>query len=203
MDWDEIAKTWDGRKGTHSYAKAAFESLERSSKDLGFSLKGTRACDFGCGTGLLSEKLAEQCSDIVAIDISEEMIATLKKKITGRGLTGIQPLCMTLGEEAIAGSPLLSEPFDIVVCSSVCAFLDDYPGSVALLARLLRKGGLFVQWDWELIPGSDKPAGLTRAAIRDALAGAGMEVLSVETGFSFTNGETTIAPLMAVARKLA
>ena len=200
MDWEEIAKTWDERQGTDTYAAAAYDSLERSCEDLDFSLSGSRACDFGCGTGLLSERLAEKCAEVVAIDSSKNMIAALEGKISSNSLDRIRPLCTTLGAETVATNPLLSEPFDIVVCSSVCAFLDDYPGAVTLLGGLLRKGGLFVQWDWELTPDTEMPAGLTRGVIRDALLGAGLEVVSIDTGFAFINRTTTMSPLMAVGR---
>jgi hypothetical protein len=95
----------------------------------------------------------------------------------------------------------IDRAFDIVVCSSVCAFLDDYASSVAILARLLRRGGLFVQWDWELDPDDDEPFGLTREAIREVLTGVGLDLLSLETGFTIGNGADAMSPLMAVAQR--
>ena len=89
------------------------------------------------------------------------MLTILLKKITR---TGGQP-----NEERRAG--LQIDPFDIVVSSSVCAFLDDYAGTVATLTNLLKPGGSFVQWDWELNREDSEPFGLTRAQVVDALTG--------------------------------
>lgn len=164
MEWDDYASGWDQREEVRAYADAAFESLRRQCDELGFPLAGARVCDFGCGTGLLSEKLAAS-------------------------------------EALVSSYPHLQLPFDMVVCSSVCAFLDDYPGAVTLLTRLLRPGGLFVQWDWELDPNEAEPFGLERSAIRNALEAAGLDVLSLDTGFRLTVGEDTMAPLMGVGRK--
>ena len=49
----------------------------------------------------------------------------------------------------------------------MCGFLDDYPGTVQLLAELLRPGGIFVQWDWEREDADGD--GLSRGEIDDAL----------------------------------
>ena len=91
--------------------------------------------------------------------------------------------------------------YDLVVCSSVCAFVDDYPGLLRELAASLRPGGLFVQWDWELDPDADEPYGLTREAMRSALLKADLEVIVVETGFELPMGELVMRPLMGVGRR--
>ena len=203
MDWDKHAANWDEREDVHAYSQAAYESLERRCNELRFSLHGTRVCDFGCGTGQLSQRLAVHCDTIVAIDNSAEMIATLTRKVATLKLENVHPLLLTLDAESVASSPLLSEAFDLIVCSSVCAFLDDYPASVALLAGLLRPNGLFVQWDWEAHEGDEEPFGLTRKSIRSAQTAAGLEVLSLETGFTIGEGDEAMAPLMAIGLKVA
>ena len=78
---------------------------------------------------------------------------------------------------------MFSVPFDIVVCSSVCAFLDDHHGTVKTLVGLLKPGGLFVQWDWELNPQDDEPFGLARNQVFEALTDADLIDVSVETAF--------------------
>ena len=113
MDWDDYAATWDERDEVRAYSSAAFDSLERCCRDLQFPLTGTRACDFGCGTGLLSEKLATKCGEVVAVDCSEPMIAVLRTKIAERGLDRIQPLAVTLNRETVAGSPHFHAAFDL------------------------------------------------------------------------------------------
>ena len=63
--------------------------------------------------------------------------------------------------------PASTGRYDLIVCSSVCAFVDDYPGVVRQLVSSMMPGGLFVQWDWELDPRDDEPGA---DWIRDAQA---------------------------------
>ena len=44
------------------------------------SVNEIRVLDFGCGTGLLTEKIAPLVNEIVAIDSSPKMIEVLRKK---------------------------------------------------------------------------------------------------------------------------
>jgi len=200
LDWDEYAANWDADEAVRTYARAAHESLVGVCADLGYPLESARVCDFGCGTGLLSERLAAECGEIVAVDSSAKMIDVLRDKVERLDMNNIKPLCQVVTAESLEGSHYFDAPFDFVLCSSVCAFLDDYPGTLALLARELWPGGVLVQWDWELDPDEDEPFGLTRDAIRGAMESAGLEVLSVDTGFSVAFGDKTMAPLMGVGR---
>jgi len=110
----------------------------------------------------------------------------------------VHSLAGILSADLVARNELFAAPFDLVVCSSVCGFLDDYPGAVALLANSLRSGGLLVQWDWEFEPGSEGPRGLSRDEIRTALEQAGLRAVSVETGFRLTVDGDAMSPLMGV-----
>ena len=91
--------------------------------------------------------------------------------------------------------------YDLVVCSSVCSFLDDYPATAAELANLLNPGGLFVQWDWERKDDDGDSHGLTRPEISSALTTAGLEAVEVRVGFEVPMGEQTMRPLMGTGRR--
>ncbi len=97
--------------------------------------------------------------------------------------------------------PQTPATYDLVVCSSVCGFLDDYPGTAAELVSLLRPGGLFVQWDWEADPAAAEPHGLTRAAITEALDAAALAVVTVDVGLRAEVDGETMAPLMGTGRR--
>ena len=98
-----------------------------------------RVLDFGAGTGLLTDRLVAEGATVHAVDSSAGMLEVLEAKIADRGWTGV-----TFG----AGLPDSSEVFDLVVCSSVCSFLDDYPatargaGRPAPARRCVRPMGL-------------------------------------------------------------
>ncbi len=193
MSWDEEAATWDKDPAVRAYAGAAFESLVAAAGAFSLKLTGARVCDFGCGTGLLTERLAERVARVDAVDSSGAMLAVLADKIERQRWADVR---------AHAALPA-DETYDLVVCSSVCAFLEDYPGTVEELVCRLRPGGAFVQWDWELDPAAEEPFGLTRQVIHGCLEAAGLEVLTVDTGFSVPFEDQVMRPLMGLGRKPA
>jgi len=72
--WDDFAADWDNEPDVRKYADKAFESWQRKAAPLISSMAETRVLDFGCGTGLLTEKLAPLCQHVVAVDTSVEKI---------------------------------------------------------------------------------------------------------------------------------
>lgn len=186
MGWDDEAEDWDDNPAVQTYSRAAFRSLLGLS---GLSLEGKRVLDFGCGTGLLTAAMAAEAYRVVGLDRSVSMIA----KLSAKKVANVTPIAGDLAEQDLG-------PFDLVTCSSVCGSLPDYPGTAKALAALLRPGGWFVQWDWELDPEAEEPYGLSRDAIRDALAGAGLVDVAVRVGFSESFEGMTMAPLMGIGR---
>ncbi len=200
MSWDSYADDWDDDEGARAYSHAAFVHLTRVCAERSVSLAGARICDFGCGTGLLTEKLAPVCAAVLAIDTSEQMIDRLRRKVERLSLTNVRTTTQAV-EQVVGNAPtLVADPFDLIVCSSVCAFLDDYPDTVNTLTQLLRPGGLFVQWDWELDPRAEEPFGLTREHVRATLLSSGLEVVQVTTAFDVSIGDKTVRPLMGVGQ---
>lgn len=187
-EWAEHAGGWDDDPAARAYAAAAHRSLLEVVADHGLGLAGTHVLDFGCGTGLLTELLVDTVGPIDAVDTSPTMLAVLDRKVADRAWTTV-----TLG------SVVPDSTFDLIVCSSVCSFLDDYPATVADLVGRLRPGGVFVQWDWERV--GDDPHGLGRDEIRSALTLAGLEQIDVRTAFSVDVGEQTMDPLIGHGRR--
>jgi 2-polyprenyl-3-methyl-5-hydroxy-6-metoxy-1,4-benzoquinol methylase len=157
--------------------------------EAGVDLDGARVVDFGCGTGLLTERLVGVGASVHAVDTSRAMLAVLDTKVVEHGWSQV-----TTGVEL----PVDQGSHDLIVCSSVCSFLDDYPGTAVDLVELLRPGGLFVQWDWERT--DDDEHGLARHEIEAALGRAGLEPVVVETAFSVPMGEATMEPLIGHGR---
>ena len=200
MSWDSYADDWDEDEGARAYSQAAFECLTRLCAERSVHLVGARTCDFGCGTGLLTEKLAPVCASVIAVDTSNRMIDRLRHKIERLGLTNVHTTTDAIEHAARHNPALFGSSFDLVVCSSVCAFLDDYAGTASILVRLLRPGGLFVQWDWELDPHAHEPFGLTRERVRATLSGSGLEAIQVTGAFEVPMGDKTVRPLVGVGQ---
>ena len=93
----------------------------------------------------------------------------------------------------------VDQGFDVVVCSSVCAFLDDYPATATQLVQRLRPGGRFVQWDWERT--GDDDHGLTREQVHAALCSAGLVDVDVRTGFDVDVDGHRLSPLIGTGRR--
>jgi len=145
----------------------------------------------------------EVCGAVVAADTSARMIEQLEDKMERLGLVNVQPTSYGIEELARRDPALVADGFDFVVCSSVCAFVDDYPGTVGNLVRLLRPRGIFVQWDWEFNAQAKEPFGLTRDQIMEALSIAGLETIRIETAFEIHVGEKTMRPLMGSGQRSA
>ena len=128
------------------------------------------------------------------------MIDRLGLKIDRLGLTNVHTTTEAVEHAARHNTALFGSPFDLVVCSSVCAFLDDYAGTAGTLVGLLRPGGLFVQWDWELDPDAHEPFGLTREQVRATLSGSGLEAIQVTGAFEVPMGDKTARPLVGVGQ---
>lgn len=187
--WDAYADQWDDQAGTKAYARAAFASLSSVLDGTGIELSGAPVVDFGCGTGLLTEHLVGAGAEVVAVDTSLAMLAVLRAKIDRHRWTTVTTTIEL--DDVPAGS-------DVIVCSSVCSFLDDYPATAAQLAALLRPGGLFIQWDWERV---EDDHGLSRREIEDALHGAGLEEVVVATAFEVEAGGQKMQPLVGHGRR--
>ena len=200
VTWDSYAEGWDEDAGVRAYAQAAFECLARLCAERSASVVGARTCDFGCGTGFLTEKLATVCAGVVALDTSTEMMDRLRRKIDQLGLTNVHTTTETIEYAVRHDKAIFGIPFDVVVCSSVCAFLDDYAATTRTLVRLLRPGGLFVQWDWEVDPHVPDSFGLAREDVNATLLGAGLEAVHVTSAFEVSLGDETVRPLVGVGQ---
>lgn len=191
-EWDSFAAAWDDDPGARNYAQAAFSSLTDVLQGVDVSLVDANVLDFGCGTGLLTERLVAGGAMVMAVDTSPAMLEVLDAKIIAHGWGDVTTASVVPDNPAA---------FDLVVCSSVCSFLGDYPGTVTELVKLLTPGGLFVQWDWELDDTDDDPHGLSRSQIIKALESAGLKHITVDIGFDIPYQDQTMRPLMGWGRR--
>ena len=189
-EWDALACDWDDDPAVRAYATGAFESLCQLLERAALGLESARVLDFGCGTGVLTELLVEAGATVHAVDLSEAMLDVLRAK------THLIASGRVVAERAL---PAVAPAFDLVVCSSVCSFLENYPAEVLELSERLVPGGWFVQGDWERVP--DEAGGLSPAEITEALNAAGLSGVEVRVGFERAVGELRMAPLMGSGQR--
>lgn len=192
-EWDEYAATWDDDPAARAYAEAAFASLLEVMDAGPSDLAGARVLDFGCGTGLLTEQLVAAGAVIDAVDSSPGMLAVIEAKIERQQWSTVN------ASLALPDEPPEHGVYDLIVCSSVCSFLGDYPGTAIDLVSRLDREGTFVQWDWERE--DDEGHGLGRAEIEQALAAAGLSDVEVRRAFRVDVDGATMAPLVGFGRR--
>ena len=191
-EWDDFASGWDSNDEARIYAQKAFASWAKKVAPLISNLPGSRVLDFGCGTGLLSEKLATVCHQIVAVDTSTAMIEVLRKKIRESEIGNVTTLSIAISAATISKSAELHGKFDMIVASSVCSFLPDYETTLGDLSSLLKPGGYFIQWDWL----ADMP--VTR--IQNAFDASGLVSHNIDEGFVMNSDKKSMPVVIGIGR---
>lgn len=102
------------------------------------SLKGLRVLDVGCGGGLVAEPLARLGAAVTAIDPGEDNIAAARAHAGPQGLT--------IDYRTTTAEALLEtgERFDAVLCLEVVEHVPDPQAFIALVAGLVRPGGMLI-----------------------------------------------------------
>ncbi|MEN8713136.1 MAG: methyltransferase [Arenicellales bacterium] len=188
--WDDYAEEWDTNIDAISYSAKAYESLIKE-----INIQGKTILDFGCGTGLLTERLSPLANSIVAIDTSPKMIAVLQSK----KLPNVTYLSEPLTSELVKNNTAFVNKFNIVVASSVFSFLPNYDSILKLLRTLLVADGLLIQWDW-LSPGSNPEFGLSETTIKKSLDNAGFKKIVLTKPFSLTTQKGNMPVIMGIAK---
>lgn len=196
IEWDKHAGNWEDNGFAREYSDAAYESLMQVLGKQKLELRGSRVMDFGCGTGLLSEKLSPLVGEIVSIDSSMKMIEQLEEK----NLLNVWALKADVDFDSSGRFPVLDEKFDLILACSVCSFLTDYENKLGTLASLLAPGGLFVQWDW-MQTDANNDYGLNKKQIKSAYSRADLRALMLDKAFELSSGNESLPVIMGVARR--
>ena len=148
---------------------------------------GKRALEIGCGTGNFTEMFARSGAQIVAVDISPELL----EKARGRGLPEAQVRFLAKPFEQCD----VDGPFDAVIGSSILHHLDIRPALAKILA-LLKPGGAMcfaepnmvnpqiliqknVPWIRERLGDSPDETAFIRGPLRRLLLTTGFENVSI------------------------
>ena len=163
------AQDWDTRPVPAQISDGVFQALQASvalRSDL-------TVMDFGAGTGLVCGKLAPHVGPILAVDISEAMLAKLAEKPELQG------------KVAVFAQDILSEPLgqqvDLVVSAMALHHVQDTPRLLQALHDHLVPGGQVALADLDQEDGSFHPpdtegvfhTGFERDALQTQLESAG------------------------------
>ncbi len=138
---DEELRFWN--RLAPSYAKkpvpdeAAYQTtLERVRTHLS---RSDRVLEFGCGTGSTALALAPCVRELLATDLSSEMVAIASDKALAQRIPNVRFVAGTLE----ATTPSLAD-FYVVMAFNLLHLLPDVPATLQRVHSLLRPGGLFI-----------------------------------------------------------
>ena len=102
---------------------------------------GDRVLDVGCGTGQLSRALADLVGgrNVAAIDPSEAVLAVCRARVPEADVRAAPAETL----------PFADAEFDAVLAQLVVNLVDDPPGAVAEMSRVVRTGGVVAACFWD------------------------------------------------------
>lgn len=132
---DAIASDFAGRY-KHS---PAFREREQVWRDLiaRFGLPGGSVLDAGCGSGVMSDMAAAKAGHVLAFDASAEMLKLAEESLAHQQPSKIELKLAAFGDRAL----LQGRSFDLILCSSVLEYLDDWWSAFEWLTAALAPGG--------------------------------------------------------------
>ncbi|WP_449470596.1 class I SAM-dependent methyltransferase [Sphingobium chungangianum] len=114
------------------------ERLEAIARDM----PAARVLDLGCGGGHAAYRIAPHVHEVVACDLSAEMLAAVAAEAARRGLTNI-----TVELAAAERLPFSDDAFDFVACRLTAHHWGDLDAGLREVCRVLRAGGKAVVID--------------------------------------------------------
>ena len=168
--FDDKAATWDDDPDKVARARHGADAIRAA-----LGLRPTmRVLDYGAGTGLLSEQLAEAVGSLVLADPSAGMRAVMEAKVAAGTLPNATVVDLDLTQDASdVGS------FDLVTTMLALHHIPDLAGVLAGLAAVLESGGQLAVIDLEAEdgsfhgPGFPGHEGFDRDELTTALTAAG------------------------------
>ena len=100
--------------------------------------KNKKILDLGCGGGILSESLAEEGAELIAIDQSKKLINEAKKRAKLKNFK-INYQC-----KSIENLKEKKMKFDIIICLEVIEHVEDYKSFLKFTFECLKKNGIII-----------------------------------------------------------
>ena len=98
--------------------------------------KTARVLDLGCGGGHVSYNVAADVEEVIAYDLSNDMLAAVAKEARRRGLSNIGTV-----QGVAERLPFPDQDFDFVFCRFTAHHWSDVPAGLKEARRVLKAGG--------------------------------------------------------------
>src|SRR5262245_14594222 len=134
--WNAIADDWIAHADANDYRN--FYLMPRMLAMVG-DVAGARVLDLGCGEGGYSRALAQKGAQVIGVDGSDRMIAVARERAA---VAGIGARFAAANANELEG--IVSGSIDLVVAAMSLMDVEDYPGAIGEVHRVLREGGALV-----------------------------------------------------------
>ena len=112
--------------------------------------EGMRVADLGCGTGaytLAAAKAVKASGRVYAVEVQQDLLTRLQNTATLEGLNNIEYLWGDVETEG--GTKIQPHTLDAVIGANLLFQLEDKPGFVKEIKRILKPGGKVLIVDWQ------------------------------------------------------
>jgi ubiquinone/menaquinone biosynthesis C-methylase UbiE len=183
-DFDSAATNWDEKPARVQLAgdvAAAIMQQVALQPDM-------EVLDFGCGTGLLTLRLAPRVKSVTGVDSSRGMLDVLAAKIARQNVGNVRALLLDL-----EAGDALPDTYDLIVSSMTLHHIREIGPLLDRFYQALTPGGRLCLCDLDLDDGlfhDDNQgvfhSGFDRTSLRQALAAAGFEDIQDTTAAEVT-----------------
>ena len=133
--YNQLANDYEHNVDTKSLFNTEYERPAMM-KLLPTNLTNMKFLDAGCAAGWYTSQLVQLGADVVATDISPQMVEATKRRIGGKA----EVLCLDLEKKL----PFQDESFDYIVSSLVLHYIKDWSKTFSEFRRVLKPNGKFL-----------------------------------------------------------
>lgn len=198
-DFDELAETWDDDPQKVERARiVAARIVERLAPT-----SATRLLEYGAGTGLVAEALADRVGAMTLADPSAGMRAAMAAKVDAGSL----PADARIVDLDLAAEPRPDDRYDLAVAVQVLHHVADLDPVLAGFAAVVERGGRLCVVDLEAEDGSFHAEGFAghhgfeRNDLAARIEGAGFRDVVFEHAYDLQRDGRTYPLFLAIATR--
>ncbi|WKA53146.1 class I SAM-dependent methyltransferase [Planococcus shixiaomingii] len=133
--FNQLAGIYETAVDTNSLFNSEYERPAMLAQ-LPNDLTGMNVLDAGCAAGWYTEQLIKRGANVVATDISPEMVSSAKRRVGGTA----EILCLDLENEL----PFERDSFDLILSSLTLHYIKNWKGTFSEFQRILKPDGVFL-----------------------------------------------------------